>query len=66
MLGLANRFGHVQQGLRGNATPQQANAAKSGLLINQRDLHAQVSSEKCGGITARSGAKNAELSIHGK
>jgi pyruvate/2-oxoglutarate dehydrogenase complex dihydrolipoamide dehydrogenase (E3) component len=38
VLGFGHRFGHVQQGLRGDAASQQTNAAQAGFEIDQGDL----------------------------
>ena len=66
VLGLGHGLGHVQQGLRGDAAAQQADAAQPRLQIDQRDLHAQIGGQKRGGISARPGAEDAELSVHGR
>ena len=66
MLGLGHGLGHVQQGLRGDAAAQQADAAQPRFEIDQRDLHAQVGGQKRGRVSARSAAEDAKLSVHGR
>ena len=66
VLGLGHGLGHVQQGLRGDAAAQQADAAQPRLEIDQGDLHAQVGGQKRGRISAGSAAENDELGVHVK
>ena len=66
MLGLGHDLGHVQQGLRGDAAAQQADAAQPRLEVDQRDLHAQIGGQEGGGVAARSAADDDKLGVHGK
>ena len=66
VLGFGDRLGHVQQGLRGDAAAQQADAAQARFEIDQGDLQAQIGGEKRGGISAGTGAEDAELGVHGR
>ena len=63
--GVGHGLGHVQQGLGGDAAPQQADAAQPRLAVHQRDLHAQVGRQERRRVTARSAAQHDELCIHG-
>ncbi len=65
MFGLGHGFGHVQQGFRGDATAQQADAAEAGFEIDEGDLQPEVGSQEGGGIAARTPAEDAKLSVHG-
>ena len=40
--GFAHHLGDVEQGLRGNAAAEQADAAQPGFEFDQGDLHAQI------------------------
>ena len=63
--GLGHGLGHVQQGLRGDAAAQQADAAQPRFQIDQGDLHAQVGGQERGGISARPAAEHDQLCVHG-
>ena len=66
VFGLGHALGHVQQGLRGDAAAQQADAAQTRFEVDQGDLHSQISGPEGGGVAARSAADDDKLGVHGK
>jgi len=64
LLNFGHGFGHVQQGLGGDAAPQQAHAAQTRLDVDQGDLHAQIGGQEGSRVSARASANHRELCIH--
>ena len=60
----ADDLGHVQQGLRWNATLEQAGAAQPRFGLDERDFHSQIGGQKGGGVTARSAAQHDKFRMH--
>ena len=58
LAGLAHYLGHVQQGLRGDAAPQQADTPQPRLGLDERVVHPQIGRQKRGRITARAAAEH--------
>jgi hypothetical protein len=54
---------HVQQGLGGDTPAMEANTARVGFGIDQRDTHAKISGKKCRGITAGTGTDYGKLRV---
>src|SRR5687768_16082813 len=52
MLGFVNHFSDMQQRLGRNAANVQANPAEVGIAFNKGDVQAEISSAKCGRVTA--------------
>ena len=52
LLGFFEKFGYVQKRLRRDAAAIQADAAGVHFRIDQRNFHAQVGGEECGGVSA--------------
>ena len=52
LLGFFEKFGYVQERLRRDAAAIQADAAGVHFRIDQRNFHAQVGGEECGGVSA--------------
>ena len=66
VLGLMRFFqqlGHVQQRLRRNAAAVEADAAGIHLRVDQRDGHAEIGSEKCGGVSTGTAADDCNVQI---
>ena len=64
ILGLMRFFeqlGHVQQRLRRNAAAVEADAAGVHFRIDQRDRHAEIGGEKCGGVAAGTAADDCNI-----
>src|SRR5687768_8594329 len=61
VLRFVDHLGHVQQRLRRDAAAVKADAPRVLFLVDQRDLHAQVSRIEGGGIAARPCAKYCQL-----
>ena len=59
--GLVDDFRDVQQRLRRNAAAIEADAAGVLLLVDERDLHAEIGGVECRGIAARPGAEDRNL-----
>ena len=60
---LVDQLGHVQQGFRRNAAAIEANAAGIRFRIDQRDLHAEIGGEKCGGVATRAAAHHCNVQV---
>ena len=60
----ADQIGGMQQGFGGNAAPVKADAAQTGLLLDQNDLLALVGGIKRGGIAARPATHHDDFSIN--
>ena len=56
VLRFVDQLGNMQQRLGRNAAAVQAHAAGVRFGVNQRDLHSEVSGEKCGGVASRASA----------
>src|SRR5512147_627778 len=52
MIGLVDNGRHMQQGLRGDATVVQTDAAGVHVFVNQCDLHAKIGCVKSCGVSA--------------
>ena len=53
----------MEQGLGRDAAAIEADAARVYFRIDQRNFHAQVGSQKCGGISARTAADYSHTEI---
>ena len=56
LFGFFEQFGDVQQRLRRDAAAIEADAARVYFRIDQRNFHAQVGGQKCGGVSAGTAA----------
>ena len=54
---------NVEEGLGGNATPQQAGAAEALLLLDDRDLHAEIGREERRGIPTGAPPENHQRNV---
>ena len=63
LLRFFNQLGDVQQRLRGNAAAVETHAAGIRLGIDQRNLHAEIGGQECGGITAGPAADDGEVQL---
>ena len=62
----ADDLGDVEQGFRGDAAAQEADAAEPRLEVDQGDLHAEIGGQESGGVSARPAADDYELCVHKK
>ncbi len=63
LLSFFKQFRNVQQRFRRDAPAIEANAAGIHFRIDQRNFHAQVGSQKCGGISAGTAADHCHTEI---
>ena len=64
-MGFLDQLGDVQQSFGGNAAAVEADAARVHFLINERDLHAEIGSEKSGSVATGSGADYRDAQVGG-